>query len=71
MNCAACEDTGWVCEAHPDRSWDGPHACGCGAAGDPCPRCNALSEADRPRPPAGFRFSFGLLADLAQFFRKR
>jgi len=26
MNCAACEDTGWVCEAHPHRSWDGPHA---------------------------------------------
>jgi hypothetical protein len=26
--------------AHPDKPWDGPRACGCGAPGDPCPVCN-------------------------------
>jgi hypothetical protein len=31
--CARCRNTGWVCEAHDDRPWDGPHACGCDAPG--------------------------------------
>jgi hypothetical protein len=26
MTCLACEDTGWVCENHPDQPWEGPHA---------------------------------------------
>jgi hypothetical protein len=51
--CSRCEDSGWVCEDHPERPWDGPHACGCGGAGAPCPDCNASS--DDPRPPAGFK----------------
>jgi hypothetical protein len=52
MRCPACQDTGHVCEDHPDRPWGPmccdigvlgrepcPHgACGCGA-GAPCPRC--------------------------------
>jgi hypothetical protein len=37
--CARCCNTGWVCEAHDDRPWDGPR--GCGGAGMPCPRANA------------------------------
>lgn len=38
--CKACQDTGWVCEAHSDKAWIGRRSCGCGAAGIPCPRCN-------------------------------
>lgn len=40
--CANCEGSGWVCENHPDRPWEGATApgegCGCGA-GAPCPVC--------------------------------
>jgi hypothetical protein len=32
MKCLCCEDTGWVCENHPDQPWEGPHACSCGGA---------------------------------------
>jgi len=31
MECDTCDNTGFVCEAHPNRPWNGP--CGCGAAG--------------------------------------
>lgn len=34
------------------RPWEGPQACGCGAAGAPCGRCNEPAE---PRMSAGFR----------------
>jgi hypothetical protein len=44
--CARCHDEQWVCENHPDRSWD--HAEGCGGAGMPCPDCNPLSLAAAP-----------------------
>jgi hypothetical protein len=54
MKCLRCEDTGWVCEDHPARPCEGPHACPCGAAGAPCPDCNEPSE-DVPRMPAGFK----------------
>jgi hypothetical protein len=52
--CQSCQDTGHVCEEHPDRLWGGmccdaagrgaaaacEHgACGCGAPGMPCPAC--------------------------------
>src|SRR6478752_1743148 len=47
MKCLVCEDCGWVCENHPDQPWQGPHACACGGAGAPCPRCNA-GTADEP-----------------------
>jgi hypothetical protein len=47
MTCGLCEDTGWVCENHPEEPWDGDHACGCGAAGMPCVRCNP-SDLDNP-----------------------
>ena len=42
----------WVCKAHPDRPWVGEDACGCGAAGAPCPICN---KEDLPQPPLGFK----------------
>jgi len=25
--CVLCEDCGWVRERHPDKPWEGPHAC--------------------------------------------
>jgi hypothetical protein len=44
MACAVCDDTGWVCEAHPDRPAgmfsERAEACRCGAAAMPCPECN-------------------------------
>ena len=52
--CTRCDDNGWVCEDHQDRPWEGERACGCGAAGAPCPDCNALAGPDQPpRPPKG------------------
>lgn len=41
MTCPTCEDTGHVCENHPERAWAGlvgGPAC-CGGAGMPCPAC--------------------------------
>ena len=52
--CIVCEDTGWVCENHPDQPWEGPHARACGGAGAPCPRCNAATADEPPRLPKGF-----------------
>jgi hypothetical protein len=52
--CARCCNTGWVCEAHDNRTWDGPHECGCGGAGMPCPSCNVSNPDNPPRLPAGF-----------------
>ncbi len=40
MNCLNCEDNRWVCEEHPNTSWDGGDGC-CGGAGMPCVLCNA------------------------------
>jgi hypothetical protein len=36
------------------RPWDGPNACGCGAAGAPCGRCNIPEDGEAPRMPDGF-----------------
>jgi hypothetical protein len=58
MKCAVCEDCGWVCEAHPDRPFEGERACTCGGAGAPCPRCNAGDEDTEPRAPKGFKTEF-------------
>ena len=48
--CPRCDGTGWVCENHHNRPWDGASeradACGCGA-GDPCPDCQPA--AGQPR----------------------
>ena len=55
MKCIACEDRGWVCESHPDRPWEGQHACTCGGAGAPCPTRNVPVEGIAPRMPEGFK----------------
>ena len=53
--CLLCEDCGWVCESYPDKPWEGPHACLCGAPGAPCPACNASNDGNAPRMPADSR----------------
>jgi len=58
MTCSLCEDTGWVCERHSEMAWDGDHACGCGAAGMPCVRCNPSDLDNPPRLPAGTHVEF-------------
>lgn len=44
MTCKYCDDTGWVCEDHTDKPWDGvsnhKDACHCGGAGSPCEEYN-------------------------------
>jgi hypothetical protein len=68
MTCTTCDDTGHVCEDHPDKPWDGiseaPSACHCGGAGMPCPICcdpipengtHPIREAFTPRHLAGQR----------------
>jgi hypothetical protein len=56
VQCRHCDDTGWVCEAHPDRPHEGEHACSCGAAGMPCQVCNPCGGIDQPpRLPPGFQ----------------
>ena len=54
MSCLLCEDSGWVCENHPDQPFTGTHACSCGGAGMPCPKCNPSSEDEAPRLPKWF-----------------
>jgi hypothetical protein len=56
--CAVCDNTGWVCEDHPDRPYEmfsgRADACRCGGAGMPCPECNS---GERPALPPGFKVS--------------
>lgn len=50
--CHVCDDTGWVCEDHPDRPSDCvpvARSCTCGGAGKPCPVCNTPAAGERPR----------------------
>lgn len=54
MNCLCYEDELWVCETHPDQPFSGPHACRCGGASKPCPKCNPSSQDEPPRLPRGF-----------------
>ncbi len=51
--CKRCRGTGWVCESHADKPWNGSKACGCGGAGMPCPQCcmDADWNADPDRAP--------------------
>jgi hypothetical protein len=53
--CTRCDISRLVCEAHPDKPWDGPRACGCGAPGDPCSVCNNRIDKDiEPELPEDF-----------------
>jgi hypothetical protein len=54
VKCTRCLDTYWVCEMHSHLPWGGANACGCGAAGMPCPSCNISNSDNRPRLPTGF-----------------
>jgi hypothetical protein len=44
FNCTRCENTGWICELHPELARDhlitGGH---CDGKGRPCPICNTGS----------------------------
>jgi hypothetical protein len=51
--CVRCAGYRWVCEAHPERPWDGPHACGCGAPGDHVPGLRVDNDT-LPELPEGF-----------------
>src|SRR5690606_1390172 len=53
MKCETCDDTGWVCEHHVNRPFNGPKACGCGGAGMPCIVCNG--DGERPDVSRVFR----------------
>lgn len=44
MTCLICNDEGWVCENHPDKSWGEGHDC-CEGAGMPC----ACNKSDTPK----------------------
>jgi hypothetical protein len=59
MKCWLCEDCGWVCEAHPDKPWEGEEACTCGDIGAPCPECNVPEKGEFPRLPDGFKTHWG------------
>jgi hypothetical protein len=53
--CARCDNCRFVCEAHPEKPWDGPRTCGCGAPGEPCPVRNNRSDEDtEPELPDDF-----------------
>ena len=51
MTCTRCNDTGWVCEEHPDKPMDHD---GCLGAGEPCPDYNPSSRAKVPKLPPDF-----------------
>jgi hypothetical protein len=54
VSCTNCADEGWVCENHPDKTWN-KEGCECGA-GAPCPVCNpSEGEHDPPRMQPGFK----------------
>jgi hypothetical protein len=55
MKCIPCADTGWVCENHPRRPWEGAHARDCGAAGMPCAACKTSDVGVSPAMPDGFK----------------
>lgn len=45
MTCPHCLNSGWVCESHFGRPWEGLGACGCGDSGVAC-SCNLEPERD-------------------------
>jgi hypothetical protein len=68
--CSRCDGTHWVCENHPERPWDGPKACGCGGAGDPCPACNDAAPGELPLPP-GFKNSITSIDGMRPLLRNQ
>ena len=46
--CGNCDNTGWVCENHGDKPWEGESTrldvCDCGGAGAPCEVCRQVQK---------------------------
>jgi hypothetical protein len=59
MKCLVWEGCGWVCESHPERPWEGEHACTCGGAGMPCPKLQPCGRADGTEAARGFQDAGG------------
>jgi len=61
-DCKACGGTGWVCEDHETKPWEGAStsddACHCGGAGAPCPVCNPSDRDNPPKMPDRYRSFF-------------
>ena len=63
IDCFRCDDCGWVCENHPERLWQGEHACDYGGAGAPArvaivrtaTRCRVCRSRLTTRASAGTR----------------
>jgi hypothetical protein len=64
IKCDQCEDCGGLCERHPDKPWEGPHACPCGALVRPARpairpmtemhcECRAASQSSSTRTAGG------------------
>jgi hypothetical protein len=58
MKCIRCADTGWVCENHLCRPWEGLHGCDYGGAGMPCLVCNMADEESALGLPDGIKTKF-------------
>ena len=59
MKCLVCEGCGWVCESHPERPWEGEHACTCGGAGNAMPELQPCGRADGTEAARGFQDAGG------------
>jgi hypothetical protein len=57
MKCIGCEDTGWVCDNHPDQPWEGHHLANAAAPG--CPALNAIRPTKTSR--RGYRKALNLM----------
>jgi len=57
LSCPRCQDTGWICEQHPDKPFGHDR---CMGPGDPCSACNSAGcEASPPRYPAALQADAG------------
>jgi len=52
MICNNCNNSGWVCEEHPNKPWEQGKVTCCSGAGMPCEWCNNEEE---PRDLAGMK----------------
>ena len=49
MGCFNCDETEWVCSAHPDRPSTGKYACECRAPPQRRPLCGAHQRMNDPQ----------------------
>lgn len=57
--CFICDDTGLVCEKHPDRPVSGKFGRGCGAPSIPCLVCSDLAAKDQREIAEKLRHKLG------------